>query len=645
MKKDYNPTTLDVLSRCLSNFAPPPKITGSEWADKYLYLSEGAEPGKYHSSRAAYQRGFLDAFTDPAIHTVTIKSSVRIGKTVLLLAMIGYYSHYDPCSILYVLPTKEVYEDFSKEKLVGLFRDVPALKSLLKNNRGKESDNTIKSKRLKNGGIIRLVGMHSPASIVGISARVILLDEVDRYPESLENEGNPIPLVMRRAGQFWNRKVVLVSTPTTEGNSKIEKSYEQSDKRKFFVPCPHCGEYQTLDFKKDGYTYLKWNTDDYASAYMECKHCQGKIEDKHKQKMLLQGRWEATDLDPRWKGHAGFYINALYSPWVTMEEMAKTFTEAKNAGPDDLRTWYNTMLGWVWKGDEAGQVTASELYSRREPYSSEVPLGVGVLTSGTDVQPDRLETTVIGHGKFNQTWVIDHKIFYGNTSDLNSECWKELDTYLDKDFKHESGKDIRIYSSFIDAGYNSDTVHTFSKIRNHRLIFSCRGSSVSNKEAVSPRPSVNNKQSDPTFYIGLKAVKDKIYRYLRVIDPESACYIHFPEHTLIDEGYFKQLNSEYYDYKTQLYKKKKGVLRNESLDTFVYAMASYMRLDIKDINKRVDDYRAHYNRMVKEVIKKDVAPKPQEIAPEKQLQTPKQQTQIRQSLIRPMGNSPFTKLF
>ena len=70
---------------------PPPKLSVSEWADSFRKLSpeSSAEVGAWHTSRAEYQREILDAVSDPSIDSVVIMSCAQVGKTEILLNLIG----------------------------------------------------------------------------------------------------------------------------------------------------------------------------------------------------------------------------------------------------------------------------------------------------------------------------------------------------------------------------------------------------------------------------------------------------------------------------------------------------------------------------------------------------------------------------
>ena len=91
-----------------------------------------------------------------------------------------------------------------------------------------------------------MAGANSAASLASRPVRLVLLDEVDRFPPSAGTEGDPVKLAVKRSTTFWNRKVILTSTPTTKGASRIEAAWEESDQRVYEVPCPVCGGYQAL---------------------------------------------------------------------------------------------------------------------------------------------------------------------------------------------------------------------------------------------------------------------------------------------------------------------------------------------------------------------------------------------------------------
>ena len=125
------------------------------------------------------------------------------------------------------------------------------------------------------GGLLALSGANSPASLASMSIRLLLCDEIDKYPPSAGSEGDPVELAIQRTATFWNRKIILVSTPSIKGASRIENSYEKSDKRLYFVPCPHCGHEQHLIWERlqyEGKDTARFNPD--SGVYYICSHCE-----------------------------------------------------------------------------------------------------------------------------------------------------------------------------------------------------------------------------------------------------------------------------------------------------------------------------------------------------------------------------------
>ena len=201
-------------------------------------------------------------------------------------------------------------------------------------------------------------GANSAASLASRPIGLLLADEVDRYPSSAGDEGDPLNLAIKRTTTFKNRKIYVCSTPTIKGQSRIEAAFEESDKQYYYVPCPHCGEYQRLVWAQ-----VKWPEGRPHEAQYCCEECGALIDHQHKREMLAAGEWRATSESV---GVAGFHISELYSPWVSWAEMAQGFLEAKKM-PETLKTFVNTAFGEVWEED-AEKFEPHELMERAEDY-------------------------------------------------------------------------------------------------------------------------------------------------------------------------------------------------------------------------------------------------------------------------------------
>ena len=205
--KKVDRKTVRLFKKIATILSPPPVLTVSQWADEYRRLSPeaSAEPGRWNTDRAPYQRAIMDAVNDARCEDIIIMSSAQVGKTELILNIIGYYIDYDPSPILALQPTLEMAQTFSKDRLAPMLRDTPALKGKVKDARSRDSGNTILHKTFP-GGHITMVGANSAAGLASRPIKVVLMDEVDRYPASAGTEGDPIKLAEKRTTTFWNRK-------------------------------------------------------------------------------------------------------------------------------------------------------------------------------------------------------------------------------------------------------------------------------------------------------------------------------------------------------------------------------------------------------------------------------------------------------
>lgn len=244
--------------------APPPDLTVSEWADLYRRLSSesSAEPGQWRTDRAPYQREIMDAVSDPAVETVVVMTSSQVGKTELILNIIGYYIDYDPAPIMVVQPTLQMAQAFSKDRLAPMLRDTPALRGKVADVKSKDSGNAILQKSFP-GGHVTMVGANSAASLASRPIRNLLTNEVDCFPASAGSEGDSITLAEKRTTTFWNRKKIFVSTPTVKGTSRIEVAYESSSMEQWALSCPSCGHFQPLT----------WSQIQFEDITMECIKC------------------------------------------------------------------------------------------------------------------------------------------------------------------------------------------------------------------------------------------------------------------------------------------------------------------------------------------------------------------------------------
>jgi len=543
----------------------PPKLTVSQWADENRRLSpeSSAEPGRWRTSRAEYQREIMDTVADARIETIVIMSSAQVGKTEIINNIVGYFIDQDPAPMMVLQPTVDMAKTWSHDRLAPMVRDTPALKSLIADNKSRASSNTLFHKSFP-GGHITMTGANSPTGLASRPIRIVCCDEVSRYPQSAGAEGDPVNLIRKRTTTFHNRKIVLTSTPTLKGACRIEQEFSVSDRRYYEVPCPHCQHEQRLKWAN-----VQWPEGKPQEAVMVCVECGGVIEDKHKPKMIKNGKWVAEL--PGGK-IAGFHLNELYSPWRTFADVAEDFAEAKK-NPETLKTWVNTSLGETW--EEAGESLSEHLLSeRKENYAIDaIPPEVLLLTAGADIQKDRIEVSIVGWGLDQECWILDHVVIYGDPT--QQKVWHELEEVLIKTYDGH-----RIAGAAIDSGYLTEYVYQFTKPRSSRRVFAIKGQAGMGKP-LTTKPKPVGRTRTPMYTVGVDTAKRTIYARLRLTSGEG--YIHFGVD--FDDEYFQQLTAEKMVTK---YRRGFPVMefvktrdRNEALDCLAYAYAALDNLNVK----------------------------------------------------------------
>lgn len=596
---DFFAHARDVCQEVRKVFRPPPKLTLSEWADTYYFLSaeSAAEPGRWKT--IPYQKGFMDAITDPRVTWVIMMKSARIGYTKCIDAAIGYGIHQDPCPMLVVQPTVEDAKGFSKEEIAPMIRDCPVLSQIVFEDASdagpRDSGNTILHKKFP-GGVLSMVGANSGAGFRRISRKRVFFDEVDGYPPSAGSDGDPIKLGARRAEYYHDRKLVSGSTPLIAGHSRIETMFLEGDQRRYYVPCPQCDHMDHLVFteKPSGGHFMKWPKDEPEKAYFVCSKNGCIIEHKDKYKMVERGEWRASQ---PFNGKASFHIWTAYSysPNASWAEIAKEFIAAKKDGPEALKTFVNTVLGETWK-DKGEAPDWERLYNRRETYTiGTVPDRVTFLTAGLDVQKDRTVYEVVGWNERKESWSIEAGVINMDPS-IESD-WRKVDELLSKTWRNAAETPFSIRMLAADSGYNTQVVYNWVRRYPMSRVIAVKGSQKARHIIGLPSQvdiKMNGKRvarGFKVFMVGVDIAKSELYGWLRLPKPKETetfpvGFCHFPEY---DEEYFKQITSEHLvtAVTRQGYTKLEWQLlpgrENHWLDCRVYARAAAVLLGLDRI--------------------------------------------------------------
>jgi phage terminase large subunit GpA-like protein len=511
----------------------------------------------------------MDVLHEPGVREVVIMKSAQVGYTEALNNIVGFFIDQEPAPMMMMQPTLEMGEAWSKDRFAPMVRDTDQLRGKVAEPRSRESSSTLLHKVFP-GGHLTIVGANSPASLASRPIRVLLCDEVDRYPPSAGAEGDPIALAKKRTATFRNRVVVMGSTPTVKGASRIEAAFMPSDRRYFFVPCPHCGELQRLEWSQ-----VRWEEGRPETACYVCRHCGALLHESDKLEMLARRQLRATEA---FDGIAGIHVSTLYSPWVTWVQMVRSFLEAKKL-PETLKTWVNTELGETWE-EGGATVEPGSLISRKEPYGPEnIPEGVLLLTAGVDTQDDRVEVQLNGWGIDEENWPIEQKVFRGDPG--KPALWLEVDDYLLQKFPTEDGRKLFIESVAVDSGgHHTQAVYQFVVSRKRRRVWAIKGMGGPGRLAWPKKASRTAKSRAMVFILGVDAIKGVLYGRLAKAPEPGPGYIHLPASA--DEEFCKQLTSEKAITKyvrgrpTVVWEPREKGIRQEAQDCWVYAYAAFL---------------------------------------------------------------------
>lgn len=568
------------LGGFFAGLKPDPSLWIDEWSDEYMRIprGNGAEPGKYRTARTPYSREPMRCLSPnhPAKRVVA-KVASQLFKTQVGINWLSASIHQAPGNMLTLLPSLGLAKRVSGR--IGKTIDaVPVLRERVAAPRSRDSKNTIDTKEF-DGGTLYITTAGSAANLSEIPARYVYGDEIDRWEVSVDQEGDPIELAETRTSTFGrNAKIYYTSSPTIEGASRIDDLFQVSDQRHYYVPCPHCGHMQTLDFER-----LRFD-EEFKKAQYLCagEDCGAFIDESAKEEMLARGEWRAHATGDG--ETVGFTLNGLYAPlgWVSWASLGKQHAKAKAAldkgDPEPMQVFYNTRLALCW--DNAQERTRpDELKERAENYRLRtVPAGVLILTAAVDVQHNRLELMIQGWGEGLERWVLDYQAIYGDPA--TSEPWTALDDILKTPLRHANGRNMEILAVAIDSGgHHTHEVYQFCRLRKHRHVLAVKGASKPNRPVLAARPSkvdvqwhgTMDKEGAELWMVGTDTAKDWLHNRWKI--PTGPGGVHFSHDLPAD--FYAQLVAErklvryVKGHKRTEWVKAKAD-RNEALDLSVY---------------------------------------------------------------------------
>lgn len=584
---------LAAVRRAAAHLVPPPDMLPSVWAEQNIRIPVGnAIPGPISFANAPYQRGMVDVIKEPGIRRVDYMTGAQLGKTTVQQCITGYFIAHEPRSQIFAQPSQGDMQTFLETKLTPMLEANPAISSKMAKARGRTGVN---NSRIKSyiGGWLMMAWAGSPKTARGRSAPVVQADEVDGMPPTAE--GDFVELLAQRAATFGDQQLFTrSSTPTIKGTSRIEAGFQAGDQRRFYVPCPDCGEGQHLKWAQitwDGRQSTGWDDADKdnepgvvhrpeTAAYV-CEHCGSCWDDGHRIAAIRGAEsaghgWKAAK---PFTGHASFHAPEWLSTFRRLRDIVTSYLDKLRIG--DLQSFMNVSGAETWE-EQGEQADPDSLAARAKASgytSGQVPMGGLVLTAGVDMQPDRLEVEVVAWGHGEQSWSVDHLVLWGDPD--AGDVWDELEELLSGTWPHASGAQLPILSTCVDTGGtggNTQSAYDWLRGKTGRRIFAVKGFGGWGRPIVA---APSRKQSGKTarkvdlFAVGTDEVKLTVMRRLAVSKPGPG-YCHFPSDR--ESDWFNQLTAEKlvtrYVKGFPVREWHKTRPRNEALDCRQYALAA-----------------------------------------------------------------------
>lgn len=609
----HDPALIEALA---SGLRPRDRPLLSDWMDANIVLERGGVLVPWETSRTPYIRAIAeDLSVDSPTEEVVVMKPSQTGLSELAIGFHCYMADVAPCNMIMVQPDLEVAARFKQLRIDTVIKTSPRLAALFPEKKSRDSSNS-QSLVTFPGGAWLILGANSPASVASTPAPIVVIDELDRSAATVGSgvraEGDLYGLLKARTVTFREsfplRKLLRISSPGDKATSRIEPAWEDSSRGRFNVACSECGALAPHLMSR-----LWWprKGDPYTARY-RCQICDQLRDERVKDEMLARGEWVMEREHPV----HGYKLVGCDSPFLRWGDMAAERERVKG-NPNKLRVYVNTVEGETYDSNAEAKVDVALLkllafdLKRDEEGKPIIPRGVGILTTGSDTQPSRLETSLRGWGKREEQWMIDHTIHPGDAS--GRAVWDDLDEYLNTSWVNTSGIEMRVQASCVDtAGQNTIPAYNFVRGKQSRRVWGTVGRSGQGKRLWPRRPSQSNLGKVDLYTVGIDGAKSQLYARLKASIEQvqqhgtrgGPGFVHIAAHLCRDQD-----NGEPSDYLQQLVAEvtiikltKSGPIitwdlpahtRNEALDCDVLCQAAFAGW--RALRKNIDQHVARFN--------------------------------------------------
>ncbi|WFZ46502.1 phage terminase large subunit family protein [Citrobacter braakii] len=612
----------------------PRRMPVAEAVHKYMRVPVGVGNSvEWDPNLAPYVVEPMNCLASREYDAVIFVGPARTGKTIGLIdGWVVYNVVCDPSDMLIIQMTEEKAREHSKKRLARTFRVSPEVACRLSPSR---NDNNVHDRTFLAGNYLK-IGWPSINIMSSSDFKCVALTDYDRFPEDIDGEGDGFSLASKRTTTFMSAGMTLVeSSPGREiTNTKWRRKspheappttgilslYNRGDRRRWYWPCPHCGEYfQPTMEAMTGYRETSDPVKASEAAHIDCPHCSGMITADRKRELNGKGVWlregQTIDREGNITGEArrsriaSFWMEgpaAAYQTWAQLVYKLLTAEQDYEAtgSEETLKTVINTDWGLPYLPRAASeQRRADVLMLRAEDYGKRlVPPKVRFLLASVDVQGGkkrRFVVQIIGYGENGERWLVDrYNIRQSLRCDENGEAqqvhpgsypedWQLLITdVLEKTYALQSDPSRRmpILAMAVDSGGEdgvTDNAYKFwRQCRRDGLgkrVYLIKGDSTRRQKIITKTHPDNTGRSDrradargevPVYLLQTDLLKDQLSNNLERETP-GAGYIHFPD--WLGEWFYEELTYE--ERGTDGKWRKPGKGNNEAFDLFCYAHA------------------------------------------------------------------------
>jgi len=587
------------------------------WCDTKLVIPSEAssQAGQWQTSTFPFWKTPMQLLT-PHKHCreLTFMKGCQVAATTVMIAHTMYIADQYPSPYMLCQPTKDAANDFSTQKWEPFVKGNPISHNTLGEGKPKGYTNTTLTKTYP-GGFLTMGGINNVNFIKSKSIRYLALDEEDSYDISSKDDGNNIEVVRKRTNNYPDSVIIRGTTPKIAETSTNYDAFKQGSQERYYVPCLHCNPNADINgtyfyLHHEGFKFRGEIVDDMPEeVYFECTHCGEEIHESAKPWMMHYDRafWlseKGNDdgdrpyfVDEKTEKRS-FHLPSYYSPIGFLswrEAFSDYFKYQRTKDIEDLRVYRNQIEGLPISLAGDDQVNRTELQKRANESSYgdkqvQIPTDGLMLTMGVDIQGDWIAYEVMATGLEGQTWSVDYGILKGVTSSLgntkgldengNPTAWRKLaDLITRKTYRHQSGCNMPIEYTFVDAGFRADVVHQFCYAHERYQVYPCIGRTGWDEGKVVAPKRRHQKYKTKLFIVKKDPMILELYEKLNVPNP-GARYCHFPKLPQYNGHYFKGLTSE-----KQIVKQRNGQRtlgwekiyeRNEPIDVRCYAWAAQL---------------------------------------------------------------------